>query len=98
MKSCRDWSWLVVPRKIRKMLSMNLFQKRIAHIKASRMVSSWLPMKRLAYGGAALAPMAVATSWRKCLSMNERLSFLRIISSKMPIMLGLGASGGRVLA
>ena len=40
MKSFMDWSCLVVPRKISKMSSMNLFQKGIAQIKASRMVSS----------------------------------------------------------
>ena len=40
MKSFMDWSCLVVPMKIRKMSSMNLFQKRIAQMKASRMVSS----------------------------------------------------------
>ena len=40
MKSFMDWSCLVVPRKIRKMSSMNLFQKGIAQIKASQMVSS----------------------------------------------------------
>ena len=96
MKSCRDWSWLVVPRKIRKMSSMNLFQKGIAQMKVSRMVSSSRPMKRLAYGGAALVPMAVATSWRKCLSMNERLLFLRIVSIKTPIVWGLGTYGGRM--
>ena len=73
MKSHRDCSWLVVPMKIRKMSSMNLFQKGIAQIKVSRISSSWWSMKRLAYGGAALAPMAMPTSWRKCLSMNERL-------------------------
>ena len=35
IKYCRDWNWLVVPRKIKKMSSMNLFQKNIAQIKAS---------------------------------------------------------------
>ena len=40
MKSFMDWSCLVVPMKIRKMSSMNLFQKGIAQMKASRMVSS----------------------------------------------------------
>ena len=65
MKSCRDWSWLVVPRKIRQMSSMNLFQKGIAQMKVLWMVCSWRPMERLAYGGAALVPMAVPTSWRK---------------------------------
>ena len=39
MKSFMDWSCLVVPRKIRKMSSMNLFQKGIAQIKASQKVS-----------------------------------------------------------
>ena len=39
MKSFMDWSCLVVPMKIRKMSSMNLFQKRIAQMKASQMVS-----------------------------------------------------------
>ena len=98
MKSCRDWSWLVVPRKIRKMSSMNLFQEGIAKMKALRMVSSWQPMKRLVYGGAALIPMAVPTSSRKCLSMNERLLFLRIVSSKTPIVWGIRAPSGRTSA
>ena len=40
MKSFMDWSCLIVPMKIRKMSSMNLFQKGIAQMKASRMVSS----------------------------------------------------------
>ena len=39
-KSFIDWSCLVVSRKVRKMSSMNIFQKKIAQIKASRMVSS----------------------------------------------------------
>ena len=71
MNSCRDWSWLVVPRKIRKMSSINLFQKGIAQMKVSGMVSSWRPMKKLACGGAALVPMTVP--------MSERLLFLRIV-------------------
>ena len=62
MKSCRDWSWLIVPRNIREMSSMNLFQKGIGQMKASRIVSSWRSMKKLAYDGAALVPMAVPTS------------------------------------
>ena len=40
MKSFMDSSCLVVPMKIRKMLSMNLFQKTITQTKASWMVSS----------------------------------------------------------
>ena len=40
MKSFMDWSCLVVPRKISKMSSINLFQKGIAQIRASWMVSS----------------------------------------------------------
>ena len=40
-----DWSCLMVPRKIRKMSSMNLLQKEIAQIKDSQMVSLWRPMK-----------------------------------------------------
>ena len=55
-------------------------------------------MKRLAYSGAALVPMAVPTSWRKCLSMNERLLFFRMVSSSTPIVRGPGKPGGRVLA
>ena len=55
-------------------------------------------MKRLAYGEAALVPMAVPTSWRKCLSMIERLLFFRMVSSTTPTVWGLGVSGGRVLA
>ena len=67
-------------------------------MKASRMVSSWWPMKRLAYGGVALVPMAVPTSWKKCLSMNKRLLCLRIVSSSIPIVRRIGAPGGRVSA
>ena len=67
-------------------------------MKASRIVSSWRSMKRLAYGGAALVPMAVLTSWMKCIYMNERLLFLRIVSSCIPIVWGLGAPGSRVSA
>ena len=55
-------------------------------------------MKRLAYGGAALVPMAVLTSWRKCLSMNETLLFFRMVLSNTSIVWGLGAPGGRVMA
>ena len=40
MISFMDWSCLVVPVKIMKISSMNLFQKGIAQMKASRMVSS----------------------------------------------------------
>ena len=98
MKSFMDWTCLIVPRTIGKMSSMNLFQKGIAQIKASRMVSSSRPMRRLANGGAALVPIAVPTSWRKCLSMNERLLFFRMVSSNTPIVWRLGVPGGRVLA
>ena len=52
-------------------------------------------MKRLAYGGTALVPATVRTSWRKCLSMNERLLFLRIVSSKTPMVWALRVPGGR---
>ena len=40
MKSFMDWSCLVVTLKIRKMSSMNLFQKEMTQMKVSRMVSS----------------------------------------------------------
>ena len=49
--------------------------------------------ERLAYG----VSMAAPTSWRKCLSMNEKLLFFRMISSSIPIVWGLWATGGRVL-
>ena len=55
-------------------------------------------MKRLGYGGAALFLMAVPTSWKKCLSMNERLLFFRMVSSNTPIVWGLGEPGDRMLA
>ena len=55
-------------------------------------------MKRLAYGGEALVPIAVLTSWTRYLSMNERLLFFRMLASNTPIVWGLGAPGGRVLA
>ena len=88
----------MVPRKITKMSSMNLFQKGIAQMKVSQMVSMGRPIKRLACGGAALVSMAVPISWRKCLSMNERLLFFRMVSSNTPILRYLGAPGGKVLA
>ena len=40
MKSFMGWSCLMVPMKIRKVSSINLFQKGIAQMKASQMVSS----------------------------------------------------------
>ena len=55
-------------------------------------------MKRLAYGGAALIPMSMPTSCRKCLSMNERLLIFRMVSGNTPVVWGLGPAGGRVLA
>ena len=54
------------------------------------LISSWLPMKRMTYGVVALVPIAVLTSWRNCLSMNERLLFFRMFSSKIPIVWDLG--------
>ena len=39
MKSFMDWNCLVVPMKIRKMSSMNLFEKGIAQMKVSWVVS-----------------------------------------------------------
>ena len=42
---------------------------------------------------AALVSMAVPTSWRKCLSMNKRLLFFRMVSSKIPIVWGMGHLG-----
>ena len=65
---------------------MNLFQKGIALMKASRKVSSSRHTKMLAYGGAALVPMAVPTSWRKYLSTNERLLFFMFFRSNTPIV------------
>ena len=97
-ESPMDLSSLIVPKKIRKMLSQNLFQKGIAQIITSSMVSSWQPMKRLAYGRAGLVPVAVPTSWRKCLPMNERLLYFRMVSSNILIVLGLEVPGGKVLA
>ena len=46
-------------------------------------------MKRLVYGGVVLVPMAMPTSWRKCLSLDERLLFFRMVSSNTPIVWGL---------
>ena len=45
-------------------------QKRIARIKASRIVSLWQFVKRLTDGGAALVPMEMQTIWIKCLLKN----------------------------
>ena len=58
MKSFKDWSCLVVHRKIRKMSSMDLYQEG----------RDWQPMESLAYGGVALVSMAMQTVWRKCSS------------------------------
>ena len=59
------------------------------------MVSMGRPIKGLAYGAAALVSMAVPVSWRKCLSMNERLLFFRMVSSNTQILWYLGAPGGK---
>ena len=40
MKSFMDWSCLVVPRKISKISSINLFQKGMAEMKGSQMACS----------------------------------------------------------
>ena len=45
-------------------------QKRIARIKASRIVSLWQFVKRVTDGGAALVPMEMQTIWIKCLLKN----------------------------
>ena len=45
-----------------------------------------------------MIPMAVPTSWRKCLSINERLLFFRMVPSNTTILWGLRVPGGRVLA
>ena len=58
----------------------------IAQIKVSWMVSLWQSKKRLAYGEAVLVPMAVTTSWRKCLFMNKTLLFFRMVSNNIPIL------------
>ena len=86
MKYLMDWSCLAVPRKIRKMSSMNLFQKSIGQIKGFEMISSRRLMKRLAYGGVALVSMIVPASWTKCLSMNGKLLFFWMASNNTPIL------------
>ena len=97
IKSFIDWSCLVVPRKIRKTSSGNLLQTWMAQMKAYWIASLWQTMKGwrmvLAYG----VSMAVPTSWRKYLSMNEKLLFSRMGSSSIPMLWGLWATGGRVL-
>ena len=45
-----------------------------------------------------MVPMVVPKSWGKCLSVNEILLFFKMVSSNTPILRGLGALGGRVLA
>lgn len=98
MKFFKDWSCSVVPRKIKKISSKNLFQKGKAQMKASQMVSLWRPMKRMAYGVAAFVPIAVLSSWRKCRYMDERLLFFRMISNSILILWVLAAPEGRALA
>lgn len=83
-----------MPREIKKIPSLNIFQKVIAQIKTFLMVSLWQPMKRLAYGRATLVPMALPKS---CLPMNESLLFFSKISSNISIARGLKAPRGRVL-
>ena len=51
-----------MPRKIKKISSKNLFEKRIAQMKASEVVSLWRLMKRMGYGGATFVPIAALTS------------------------------------
>ena len=54
--------------------------------------------EKLVYGGAALVPMAVSTSWGKCLSMNERLLCLRVVSSSIAVVWTFEEPGGRASA
>ena len=43
-------------------------------------------MKRLVYGGVALVPIDVPAIRGKCLSMNERLLFFRMVSISSEIV------------
>ena len=62
-------------------------------MKVSWMVSSWGPIKCLAYGGAALVPITVSTSWRKCLPMNEKLLLFKMFSNNMSVVKVVKAPG-----
>ena len=94
MKSCKDWRWLLVPRKIRKMSSKNLFQKRIAQIKASWFLhgSPWEGWHMVGWLGSHVC----VDQLEKMLIQEWKVISLRMVSSNIPIVWGLGAPGGRV--
>ena len=64
-----------MPRKIKKMSSINIFQKGIAQRKTSQMFFFATKHEEVGIAGAPLVSMAVPTSLRKFLSMNEMFLF-----------------------
>ena len=95
-----------MPRKIKKMSSINIFQKGIAQRKTSQMFFFATKHEEVGIAGAPLVSMAVPTSLRKFLSMNEMFLFsgwFQVIFQLCVCVCGgggreLGAPGGGVLA
>ena len=97
-----------MPRKIKKMSSINIFQKGIAQRKTSQMFFFATKHEEVGIAGAPLVSMAVPTSLRKFLSMNEMFLFSGWFQVIFQLWGGgggggggggpLGAPGGRVLA
>ena len=96
-----------MPRKIKKMSSINIFQKGIAQRKTSQMFFFFFLHEEVGIAGAPLVSMTVPTSLRKFLSMNEMFLvsgwFQVIFQLCVCVCVGggggeLGAPGGRVLA
>lgn len=69
-KSFKNFSWLVLPRKIRKMSVRNLSQKKTA----GKFLFAWRTIKTLPYGGVTLVFTGVPAKWMKYILHNERNS------------------------
>ena len=81
MKSFMDWSCLVVLRQITKMSIYESLREGDFPVKDFPDGFFVTTYKEVGVWWVALVPIAVPTIQRKCLSMNERLLFFRMVSS-----------------
>ena len=89
-----------MPRKIKKMSSINIFQKGIAQRKTSQMFFFATKHEEVGIAGAPLVSMAVPTSLRKFLSMNEMFLFsgwFQVIFQLCVCVCGGGGGGGSLV-
>ena len=75
---------VIVPFQMRKMSSINLRQMGMLGSPSCKSVVSSLPMKRLAYAGAILVPIALPCFCRKNFSLNSKTLFCRTMSISFP--------------